>query len=85
MKHAKTAWTKEPTHQGLVPGTASDLFLMPLFVAAGYNNDNLVALNVCRMYLHAVTLSDLATADRIYISQTAWIGQRDCKRASPYY
>jgi hypothetical protein len=58
---------------------------MPLFVAAGYKDDDFLALNVCCMYLHAVTLSDLATANRIYIMQSAWTGQRNPDRNSPCY
>ena len=85
MQYAQKEWTLEPKHEGLSLGTKSDRFLMHLFIDAGYKNNKLLALNVCRMYLHAVTLSDIATADGIYVTQSAWTGQRDHDRKSPYY
>jgi hypothetical protein len=85
MQYAQKEWTLEPKHEGLSIGTKSDQFLMPLFIDAGYKNDKLLALNVCRMYLHAVTLSDIVTADGIYVTQSAWTGQQDHDRKSRYY
>jgi hypothetical protein len=69
--HAQKAWTTEPTCQGLPKGTTSDHFLMPLFTKASYKKDGLYSLNICLMYLQTVTLSNIATADRIYVTHTA--------------
>jgi hypothetical protein len=71
LRHAPNKWTTELTHQGLEPGTALDQFLITLFANAGYTKDDLFALNVCRMYLHAVTVSDLSTADGLFITQAS--------------
>jgi hypothetical protein len=84
LQHAHNTWTTEPTHQGLVPSTDSDIFIMNLFVQHGYKTDDLFALNVCRMYLHAVTFSDLVTADGLFLTNSAWNGKRDGTRSSRY-
>ena len=61
-----------------------DEFLMDAFITKGYTGDDLRWLNWCRMHLHAVTLSDLATADGHWITEASWNGIRDPTRPSKY-
>jgi hypothetical protein len=84
LQHSQNEWTTEPTHKGLSPGTNSNRFLMPLFLAAGYTKDDLLAINVCRMYLHAVTISDISTAKGLFLTNPAWSGTQDTTRYSKY-
>jgi hypothetical protein len=44
----------------------------------------LIALNVCRMYLHAVTILDISTADGLFITNPAWSGMRNTTQHSKY-
>ncbi len=57
---------------------------MDAFITEGYTGDDLRWLNWCRMHLHAVTLSDLATADGHWITEASWNGIRDPTRSSKY-
>jgi hypothetical protein len=57
---------------------------MSLFAKQGYTKDKLFTLNVCRMHLHAVTLSNIVTADGIFVTSQAWTGYRNNSRLSPY-
>jgi hypothetical protein len=43
--------------------SALDKFLMESFTAAGYRGNDLRRLNECRLYLHALRLSDVCSAD----------------------
>ena len=61
-----------------------DEFLMDAFITEGYTGDDLRWLNWCRMHLHAVTLSDLATADGHWITEASWNGIREPTRSSKY-
>jgi hypothetical protein len=51
--------------------TTDDKFLMYLFSQHGYRGDTLFTLNVCCMYLHAVTLFNITTADGTHASMPA--------------
>ena len=82
--NATDPWTK-PTTTQLQTRTTDDKFLMQLFAQEGYAKDKLFSLNVCRMYLQAVTLSNIATADGIFITRQAWNGTRNELRRSPYH
>jgi hypothetical protein len=62
----------------------NDKLLMDEFIKSGYTGTHLKTLNECRMFLHAVTLSDLATADGKAITLHAWNGTRDDRGPSPY-
>jgi hypothetical protein len=78
-------WTR-PVPPCLQTRTTDDKFLMHLFVKAGYTGDKLFSLNVCRMHLHAaVTLSDIATANGVFITNQAWHGHHNESRRSPYH
>ena len=61
-----------------------DALLMDLFIDAEVDQDILLWLNWCRQHLHAVTLSDIVTADGTQISEAAWTGQRDCHQLDRY-
>ena len=61
-----------------------DKFLMPAFLAAGYEHDSLSRLNGCRLYLQVVSVAEIATGCGKYISSTAWSGQIDPTRTSAY-
>ena len=51
-----------------------DVHLMDIFVANNFSGDDLVRLNLCRMFLQAITLADITTADGRYIEHSAWHG-----------
>ena len=61
-----------------------DKIIMDEFVKAGYGGKSLKNLNECRMFLHAVTLSDIASADGEEITSHAWNGIRE-DRGIPQY
>ena len=54
-----------------------DCLLMELFMDAKVDQQTLLWLNWCRMFLHAVTLSDIVTADGSKVTTDAWTGRRD--------
>jgi hypothetical protein len=55
----------------LLPRRASDQFLMQAFVDNGYKNKDLRLLNLCRMWVQAITLADITTGNGLYLrSQT---------------
>jgi hypothetical protein len=55
--------------------STDDQYLMLAFASAGYQKDTLSKLNQCRMFLKAVTLSDLCTADGISLTYDAYNGR----------
>jgi hypothetical protein len=57
---------------------------MTLFTQHGYKDKALFALNVCRMHLHATTLSDITTANGLFVTTDAWMGNDNKKHSSPY-
>ena len=61
-----------------------DKFFIREFQAAGYSGNSLKRLNLCRLFLHAVTVSDIATGCSCFITQAAWQGRKDDTRASRY-
>lgn len=57
---------------------SNDLFLMVSFVHAGFTGNDLAHLNICRMFLHVITLADLCTiAGAASITCDAWLRTRD--------
>jgi hypothetical protein len=60
----------------LSPHRSNDRFLKEEFASVGYRAQDLAQLNICRMFLHAVTLSDIATVNRVEITLGAWEGCR---------
>ncbi len=55
----------------------NDQFLMLAFAKAGFRGPELNKLNICRNFLHSVTLSDISTVNGQSISLAAWQGKRD--------
>jgi hypothetical protein len=53
----------------------NDQFVMEEFVSVGFRAQDLAQLNICRIFLHAVTLSDIATVNRVEITLGAWEGR----------
>ena len=62
----------------------NDKFLMDAFIQAGCDRNILKELNECRMFLHAVTLSDIVSADGYKITINAWNGIREDRGGSKY-
>ena len=56
----------------------NDTFLMPTFVGAGIGKEQLWAINRCRLYLRAYTLSDIVTGDGTTIMPNCWEGTYPC-------
>jgi hypothetical protein len=54
----------------------NDHFLMAEF-GRHFQGADLLALNICRMFLHSVTLADLCTVDGKAVTIDAWQGQRN--------
>ena len=61
----------------------NDVFLMDTFIGQ-FSVSELKRFNCCRMYLQAMTLSDITTGDGNYISDEAWNGNLDPSRISQY-
>ena len=53
-----------------------DQLLMSAFVDAEIDQDDLMWLNWCRMYLQVISVSDLVTADGRSFTRSAWFGKR---------
>ena len=60
-----------------------DVFLMDAFIAQGYEGDDLMALQDCRLHLKAVRLSDITTADGWRIEPRAWAGKASWQCTAP--
>ena len=52
----------------------NDRFLMQEFIDAGINKNDLKIINLIRMSIKAITIADIATADRKTILYNAWHG-----------
>ena len=50
---------------------------MDCFIEAGYDRETIIILQDCRLFLQAVTLSDICTADGLCTSLQAWQGQHN--------
>ena len=61
-----------------------DKLLIESFTGAGYKGEQLRRLNLCRLYLQAVSLGDIVTGCGKYITVNAWAGIRDTTRPSRY-
>jgi hypothetical protein len=62
----------------------NDQYLIEVFSQNGFCTQNLADLNICRMYLHTVTLSDLCTVDGRAVTLDACQGRRDPSSCSEY-
>ena len=65
-------------------GRTHDTLLIESFIESGYIEDKLRRLNLCRIYLQVVFLSDIATGDGKAITEIAWKGNKDSTRRSQY-
>ncbi|CAJ1945364.1 unnamed protein product [Cylindrotheca closterium] len=61
-----------------------DSLLMDLFINLEVEQEELLWLNWCRMFLQVCTVSDIVTADGRFIRRSAWNGLRDECCRSPY-
>ena len=61
-----------------------DSLLVDLFINLEVDQDELLWLNWCRMFLQVCTVSDIVTADGRFIRRSIWDGQRDECCRSPY-
>ncbi|CAJ1956253.1 unnamed protein product [Cylindrotheca closterium] len=61
-----------------------DALLIDLFIDLEVDQDDLLWLNWCRMFLQVATVSDITTADGRYIRQCIWNGFRDDTYRTPY-
>ena len=62
----------------------NDKIVMDEFIIAGFEGNELKELNECRMSVHAVTLSDIVSADGWEITINAWSGTREERGGSRY-
>ena len=65
----------------LIPSTPTiplerdnDSYLMEHFYQNGYRKEDLYHLNLCRLWCHAVRLSDITTGDGLRIHPLSWLG-----------
>ncbi|CAJ1970235.1 unnamed protein product [Cylindrotheca closterium] len=61
-----------------------DSLLMDLFIYLEVEQEELLWLNWCQMFLQVCTVSDIVTADDRCICRSAWNGLRDERCRSPY-
>jgi hypothetical protein len=74
----------EDTCKNLALARKDDQFLMATFSRYGFAGKDLLVLNRCRMFLQAVTLSDITTADGISITPQSWAGSREIERGTGF-
>jgi hypothetical protein len=55
----------------------NDCYLINLFITFGYSGYKLVQLNKCRMFLKAITVADITTADGKFVTSNTWAGTQD--------
>jgi hypothetical protein len=61
-----------------------DQSLIQAFAHAGFRGTDLLKLNTCRMFLHSVMLSDIATISGLEITLEAWEGRREFSCGSEF-
>jgi hypothetical protein len=61
-----------------------DHLLIPWFHEHGIRGRNLQRLNLCRLYLQVLTISDIVTGCGTQITKKVWHGERDTTRTSSY-
>jgi hypothetical protein len=59
-----------------------DETIVDVVVWFNFNQHQLLAINHCRLYLQAVTISDISSTSGIYLLSTAFSGERDMSRPS---
>ena len=81
IKHTWEAMSQSPLqlkgpHLSVPAKRFHDIHLMDAFVNFGYDPGSLCLLNESRLYLQAVTLADICTADGLQIDMDIWRGYR---------
>ena len=61
-----------------------DHLLIPMFHERGIRDEKLHRLNLCRLFLQVLTISDITTGCGTKITKAAWNGVRDMTRTSRY-
>ena len=74
----------EDTCQDFSSFRENDSFLMPAFLEAGFHGAALKRLNLCRLYLQAVSVGELSTGCGRFIAKSVWQGNFDTTRRSRY-
>jgi hypothetical protein len=64
----------EAATEALQPAREQDEFLMIQFYKFGYRKLELAQLNLCRLWCHAIRVSDISTGDGLRIHPLAWYG-----------
>ena len=64
-----------PSIPPIQPAREHDQFLMLIFSRYGYRSTSLYHLNLCRLWCHAVRLSDVVTSDGFRLHPLSWNGQ----------
>jgi len=72
-------WNNKLQHQ-----RENDKFIMEEFVKYGYSKQKLLTLNKCRMYLNAITLTDLVNGRGNQITTDSMMGRRNDSRRSTF-
>jgi hypothetical protein len=74
----------EDTSPDFLLSRANDQLLIPLFHGTGIRDDQLDRLNLCRLFLQVLTISDITTDCGTKITKAAWNGDRDTTCTSCY-
>jgi hypothetical protein len=80
----KYSMTAEDTTKPLKLRRVGDAFLTQAFYENGIKGAALAQANWCRLYLQAITLSDIMTGDQKEITSAAWDGKREEGRPKYY-
>jgi hypothetical protein len=64
----------EDTTPDFLLSRANDQLLIPLFHEKGIRDDHLHRLNLCRLFLQVLTISDITTGCGTKITKAAWKG-----------
>jgi hypothetical protein len=72
----------EDTSPDFLLSRANDQLLVPLFHDTGIRGHELYRVNLCRLYLQVLMISDITTGCGNKITKLAWNGQRDTTRTS---
>ena len=66
------------------PQRQGDQCLMTIFIAHGYKGSQLASINRCRLYCKVIWLSDILTADGLYIHKTCFNSNFDSSYDNDY-
>jgi hypothetical protein len=74
----------EDTSPDFLRSRANDQLLIPFFYEHEIRGHQLHRIDLCRLYLQVLTISDITTGWATKITTTAWNGERDMTRKSRY-